>query len=475
MKIYVERWRYVVQSFSPNMMALVVLWVATLLLGGSSRSTVIQVLFLRPIAVLVAAFGFWTLRRADVLKHYFLVALASAIVLLTASHLVPLPVGWWSALPGRGVIVDLDESLGIKNVWRPLSMAPSYTWNALFSLCVPLAFLVNGIQLKREELPRMIVVFIAGGIVSAMLAFLQMFGSPNGFLYPYAIRATAPEAVGFFANRNHQALLIASLFPLLAAYAARRGIDLSHDRRRFVVALALGSFLIPLLIVAGSRAGLVAGLCGLASVPFIYLSGARVRRSRQEPWIGWKYLLGVAFVLAIGGLSLITDRSIAIQRAIASYSEEDQRYDRWSVILDNYSRFMPTGSGIGSYQPVFQSFEPGNQLSSSYSNHAHNDWLEVVMTAGVPGGLLLVIAILAFGWAVWRHFRAGERGATAACRLAGLVVLLLIGLASLVDYPLRAPITAVLFVMSCLWAGVEARGATDTGKWARTARADERY
>lgn len=440
------------------MIAMMVLWIATLLLGGSSRATVVQIVFLRPIAVLTCAFGFWTLRRADVTRHYFLVAMAAAIVLLTAAHAVPLPPGWWHALPGRGIIVDLDAGLGIAEAWRPLSMAPAYTWNALFSLSVPLAFLVNGIQLKREELPRMIVVLVAGGTASAILAFLQMFGSPNGFLYPYSIRATAPEAVGFFANRNHQALLIASLFPLLAAYAAKRGIDPDHDRRRLVVAFALGTFLMPLLIVAGSRAGLVAGLCGLASVPFVYLSGARVRRSRRPGRMWWKYLIGIGVVVAIGGLSIITDRSIAIQRAIASYSEEDQRYDRWSVILANYKRFLPTGSGIGSYQPVFQSFEPRDRLGSSYSNHAHNDWLEVVMTAGVPGGLLLALAIGAFAWALWRHIRARERGAMAACRLAGLVVLLLIGLASLVDYPLRAPITMVVLVISCLWAGLEARG-----------------
>jgi O-antigen ligase len=439
------------------MIAMILLWGATLLLGGSSRATVIQTVFLRPIAVLIGAFGVWTLRRTDVSRHRLLLTLAAAIVLLTASHAVPLPPGWWQALPGRGLIVDLDAGLGIVDAWRPLSMAPAYTWNALFSLSVPLAFLINGIQLKREELPRMIVVFVAGGAASALLAFLQMFGSPNGFLYLDSIRATAPEAVGFFANRNHQALLIASLFPLLAAYAAKRGIDPAHDRRRLVVALALGVFLIPLLIVAGSRAGLVAGLFGLASVPLVYLSGARVRRSRRAASTWWKYLLGVVVVLAIGLLSIFTDRSIAIQRAIASYSEEDQRYDRWSVILAHYKRFLPTGSGIGSYQPVFQTFEPRDRLGSSYSNHAHNDWLEVVMTAGVPGGLLLAVAILAFGWAVWRHVRARERGATAACRLAGLVILLLIGLASLVDYPLRAPITMVVLVMSCLWAGLEAR------------------
>lgn len=449
----VRWWR--IAASSPNLTVVTLLWVATLLLGGSSRPDVVQIILLRPLAVLAAAYGFWTLQRSHISGHRFLVAMVAAIFLLTAIHLIPLPASLWTALPGRELIAGLDHQMGMDGVWRPISMAPAFTWNALFSLTVPLAFLVNGIQLGREELERLVVVVIAGGIASAALALLQMFDSSNGTLHFYSSRVT--EAVGFFANRNHQALLIAAMFPLLAGYGAKWGAEPTDNQRRFIVASALSTFLLPLLIVTGSRAGLVVGVCGLAVSPFIYLQGARVRRSRKMSPMWWKYLIGMVFVAAIAGLSIVTGRSIAIERALSSYSEQDQRYDFWSAIIANYDRFMPIGSGIGSYQPVYQTFEPRGALSSSYSNHAHNDWLEIVMTAGVPGGFLLLVAILAFGLAVWRHFRINERGARAAYRLAGLTIILLVAMASLLDYPVRAPIISSLLVMSCLWADAGCR------------------
>jgi hypothetical protein len=166
----------------------------------------------------------------------------------------------------------------------------------------------------------------------------------------------------------------------------------------------------------------------------------------------------LVFVLSIAGLSIATDRSVAIRRVVETYSEQDQRYEFWSAVIANYNRFMPIGSGIGSYQPVYQTFEPRGALAATYSNHAHNDWLEVLITAGVPGALLLAVAVIAFAWAVWRHFRSRERGPVAAYRLAGLTIILLAAMASLVDYPLRAPIIAALLIISCFWAGANSRG-----------------
>ena len=461
-------WRRAFGELPGNLIAIGILWLTLLLFGGSSRGDVIQLTLLRPIAILVAGFGFWTLRWHHVVKHRFLVIMAAAITLLAGSHLIPLPPSMWMSLPGRQLIVDVDQSLGLGNVWRPITMAPAFGWNALFSLGIPLAVLVNGIQLTREDLTRIGPALIAGGIASAFLAFFQLFGTPNGILYPYSIRLQGPEAVGFFANRNHQALLIAAMFPLLAAYAARQGVSVRLDKRRFIVALVLGAFLIPLLIVTGSRAGLAVGIVGLISTPFIFMRGARVRRSDKSLSMWWKLLAGATAVLAIGGLSIATNRSIAIQRSLASLTEDDQRYESWADIAANYERFMPIGSGVGSYQPVFQTFERRGALTSSYSNHAHSDWIEVIMTTGIPGAALLMIAIMAFIWAAWGRFRAKDRGTVSAYSLAGLVIILMIGAASLVDYPVRAPIISAVLVLACLWAETGGRANAAGGRTGRT-------
>lgn len=455
---------FALPSLSKNLVAIAVLWAALLLLGGSSRGDVAQLIILRPLAVLIACFGLWTLRKEHLSRYPFLLAMTALIILVAVLHLLPLPPSLWHGLPGRELLVAVDEQAQLKDIWRPLTMAPAMGWNALLSLVVPFAVLINGIQLSRNELVRLGPFVIAGGLASAVLALFQLFSTPNGALYFYSIRVSDPQAVGLFANRNHQGLLLATMFPLLAAFAARLGVSAIHDRRRIITATAIGVFLIPLLIVTGSRAGFGAGLLGLAATPLILARGELVRRSDRSRFAWWKYAVSGVVVLAIIGLSVATNRSIAIQRSLASLTEEDQRYGRWSVIADNYSRFLPVGSGVGSYEPVFQTFEPRSTLTPTYSNHAHNDWLEVIMTVGIPGAILLFLAILAFIIAAIRHFRLGDRGITAAYRRAGLVIIALIAAASFVDYPIRTPIIGAMMVIACLWAAADCRASDRAGE-----------
>ena len=447
------------RSVSPRLALIAVLWSITLLLGGSSRPDAFQIILLRPLAALALAFGLLTLSRADLSRYRFLVGLAAAVLLLSLLHAVPLPYTLWSSLPGRELVVDLDRQLGLAAVWRPISMAPSFTWNAIFALVVPLAFLVNAIQLDGDELKSLLALVIFGGLASAALALMQLFSPIDSFLYFYRVGITKPEPLGFFANQNHQALLLSTMYPLLAAFAARRGREPTEDRRRLLFAVAAGILLFPVLIVAGSRAGFALGLFGISVCPFIYARGVRVSGRSRSMW--WLYLIGVAAAAAVAALSVANDRSVAIDRAAKVYSEWDQRYHFWKVVVENYDRFMPLGSGVGTYQPVYQTFEPRGELTPEYSNHAHNDFLELLLTAGYPGIALLIVACAAWAIALGRNLRAGERGQFGATRLASFAVIAMTTFASAVDYPARTPIISALLVLCCVWVASRARRAPD--------------
>ena len=45
--------------------------------------------------------------------------------------------------------------------------------------------------------------------------------------------------------------------------------------------------------------------------------------------------------------------------------------------------------------PVYETFAPRTLLGESYVNHAHNDWLELWLTGGIPA-ILLAFAFLAW-------------------------------------------------------------------------------
>ncbi len=428
---------------------LVLLLIATFLMGGSTRFDVMSLITLRPLSVLLLASGCWTLRRDQWRSAPFLCGMAAATVALILLHLVPLPPAVWQALPNRATITALDQAAGLGAIWRPLSMAPTLTWNALFALAVPLAVLVHGLQMSRDELRRIMMLTLGAGAFSVLLGIMQTLSDADAGLYLYRLSSRG-TAVGLFANRNHQAVFLATLLPMLALLTTGRDTLARHRGRTLFLLFAAVAVLMVMLLLLGSRAGLVCGVIGLLSVAA--LAGARVRGMRERPrWISAAIIAGFLIIAVLIVVAIASGQAASVRHALDSSSEDDLRFLVWPVAWHAMLAMLPWGSGIGSYQPVFQMVEPAAMLRSTYSNHAHSDWLEVVMTGGVPAAALLLAAIGGYGYAVvlaWQRRRLP--GAPLAW--TGLVIAMLCAIGSAADYPLRAPIMSALFVLSCLWA-----------------------
>jgi O-antigen ligase len=124
---------------------------------------------------------------------------------------------------------------------------------------------------------------------------------------------------------------------------------------------------------------------------------------------------------------------------------------------------MPFGTGLGSFVPIFQRFEPPTLIDSVYVNHAHNDWLELWLNGGVPAILLIIGFLSWFAAASMRLWRDGRLGAPvldlALAQAASIVIVLLL-LHSVVDYPLQIPTLSVLFAMACAYL-IPPRGSED--------------
>lgn len=430
------------------------------LTGGASRPDVASLALLRPAAVLMFALGLVTLRREQVRAHWFLFAFGAAVAAVILAYLVPLPYGIWSKLAGRDVVVELDRLAGAGQIWRPASMAPDFTWNAFWSLFVPAAILVHGVQLSAEDVRRLALLWIAGCVVSCVLALVQLAGARDGAAYLYDITNNG-AAVGLFANRNHQAVFLAVTLLVLAGVSAPRGKSTSEDRRG-LVACIIGTLLIsPLILTTGSRAGLVFGLLCLLLMPLIYRKGQKAHRRTEQSRA--TILLVIAAIMVVGlavSAAVFSGQAISLDRAIATVPLEDGRYDQWLVAIKHFPDFFPLGPGPGAYQDAFFLKESESVLTETYSNHAHNDWLEVFVTLGYLGSLFLAVAASAYIWALSKTRRRHQGSASRVWNITGLLVIAVFGLASVVDYPMRTPIVSSLFVIACLWAGLGRGGAT---------------
>lgn len=454
-------------------LVLSVLCVLAFLLGGSSRGDAASLMVLRPTATLLLGYGLLGLSWDQVKAYRHLFILGGGMATITLLHLVPLPPVIWSQLPHRQLIVEIDHAAGLGNVWRPITMAPEATWNGLYALIVPFAALVLAVRLPVTESRKLLITFVALASLSALIAVVQIIGPTNGAAYFYRI-TNAGTAVGLFANRNHQAVLLALMLPMIAAFASLSSAASLPGGRRAAIGLAMiGIFLIPLIFVTGSRTGLLAMVLGLASCALLYRPAPAKARHRSEVsrFRGnktWRLLSGarmrppatIAALLGVAviSLSLVTialGRAEAFQRIFAREGGEEFRLKHWPSVVRIATDYLPWGSGMGSFVPVYKVGEPRELLTANYFNHAHNDYLEILLTGGIPAMLLLVYAIVLFIVGVVRAARHKDRpGSDALLGRLGLILIMMLALASLGDYPLRTPSLEVLFTLAAVWAAM---------------------
>ncbi len=421
--------------------------------GGASRADVQSLVILRPVSVFVCALALMTLRREHLAQRKWLLGSFAAVFALALLHVIPLPPALWQSLAGRQDLVDVEKLTGLTDVWRPLTLAPMNGWHALLSLFVPLAVILLGIQLNRDDLFRLLPFLIALAGISGLLGLLQAIGDPQSALYFYRITNNG-SAVGLFANRNHAATLLACLFPMLAVFASTAKGTTDEVRLRQLVAAAIAIVLVPLILVTGSRSGLVSAIIGMLGAGLLYRRPTDVRTVRRGSPSRVKavpILAGLA-VISLGFLTFFFSRAEAIERLFAEASGEDSRTDFWVVSLDLFWKYFPWGSGSGSFVEAFQILEPTYLLDATYLNRAHNDWVEIAVTFGLPGVIGLALASAAFFWRsykLWRNADA-DRRCVAFGRLA-CVCIAMIAIASISDYPMRTPIMMGVFAIFALW------------------------
>jgi hypothetical protein len=444
---------------------LVLFLILVFLTGGGARADIESLTVLRPAAVVALALGLWGLTREQITAHRFVFSMTAAIFALIILHLLPLPPIIWRNLPGHDIVREIDRVAKLGAVWRPLSLVPMGTWNAFYALVVPLATLVLTVRITREERFQLLIVLLLLIGASGFMGLLQIIGPPDSALYFYAVTNNG-TAVGLFANRNHQAVMLACLFPMLAIYASAGLRSIEQVRFRGWVAFGFGLVLIPLLLVTGSRAGLIIGLIGLLVTIKLYKRPAILTPTkRKAAYVNPKYIWGGVSVVALALLTVVMSRAEAIQRLLQSDELHGDRLAMWSVGWGMFGKYFPTGSGFGSIIEAFQIDEPRALLDPAYTNHLHNDWLEVLVCGGLPAALLLGIACYAWGHKTAALLRPqdNQRREYAYARLGALIILML-ALASIADYPLRVPSISCVFAIAVIWLSSWIEPSTDTNK-----------
>ena len=286
----------------------------------------------------------------------------------------------------------------LASAWRPAAIVPDAAWNALFSLTVPAATLLLLMAVPRTHLRWMPAVLVAVAGLSGVFAAVQFAGAaPDDPL----INERLGYASGLFANRNHQALFLA----MGIAAACQWGASRPFSPVRAAVAAAAAAWFVLMLLATGSRAGLALGLVALAGGAAL-VAGAVRRDAPPAPSLAPRLGSGS------GRHARGHRRAQPLRGPFGIAEPPERRRDRRGDARPRAAGGARSGAdllldrrGTGRVRHPVPAVEPDALLKPTYFNHAHNDYLELVIDAGVPGS-----AAPAARAGVARRRSAGGRG-----------------------------------------------------------------
>lgn len=418
---------------------LLILWA----IGGSSRPGFSIAFMIQIFSLVMLVIGVLRLRKGIPSRTAgFGLGLTILGVGLVGLQLLPLPPGLWTILPGRQFVVESLAASGSPLGWMPLSLTPPETRAVLLALLPALAMFIAALSLRPEDRIFLAIGLLIAVVASVLLGLAQKFQGPASPLYWHE-NSSVGSATGPFANRNFLAALLYSSIPFIAALAVvwtRR-----RDMNRLLIALFAFTVLAVVIIglgATGSRAGIVLAIVAVLASGLLAWGKPNVERG--PPVSRFKVLaqFGAFFLIAQFGL-------VGILRLAQTDPVTDYRGDIYSVSLKALTAFFPMGSGFGSFVPVYAMHETPITILSSYVNHAHNDWLELIIEGGLPMVLILAAFLIWFVMSAARVWRQGsdrlEDMIVKAAAIAGGLLLL----HSFVDYPLRTPFLMGLFALYC--------------------------
>jgi len=223
--------------------------------GGSSKIDAGGQMLVRIASIAVIAFVCFASAPISFRVYRPLFLLLTGATLLVLIQLVPLPPAAWLDLPGRQMYAEAVDAAGFSQPWRPLNLVPERGWNALYSLLPPAAALILISTLDRESIRNTIHVWALVALASAIAGLIQIVAGPQNNFHLYS-GPDEQSAVGLFANRNHQALLLCCGITMLSAWPSV-GKDAYSQRLTLVLATLGIVFMILMVSATGSRAGLI--------------------------------------------------------------------------------------------------------------------------------------------------------------------------------------------------------------------------
>jgi O-antigen ligase len=296
------------------------------------------------------------------------------------------------------------------------------------------------------------------GLIATLLAFAlcllglaQMFWgvNPRVIYWTFAVRG---EPFGPYVNHNNYAGLMEMLIPVSVAYILPR-----FWNSLLLLLLWCGVGLaITSIWVSGSRGATIV----LLIEGVLWMGILLLHRPRGVSPRLFVVLLGVVLVSAVV-FSWLVSKGHVSNHAWSVFetnrSLEAKLGDRLRVDIDTLRMVGShpwTGVGVGCFEYVFPNYMTFPM--SLHWTHAHDDVLEAAAETGLPGVVLILMALVLFFRMAFRHIEARLRHKWGWIQMGAAVGAVGLLCHSFVDFNLRVPANAAWFVV-CLAVATHAR------------------
>lgn len=325
---------------------------------------------------------------------------------------------------------------------RPtLSLAPAVTLGVAASFAaVACALAAGGLAGRHRGVRRLLAVALAVAVGAELLYGLRGWLAGSKAIWGVVVESDSSRLHGTFVNPNHFAtyleIALATSFAL-AWWALRRARYEPRFESKLLLAgppLLAWAALFACIAFTGSRAGLAAAVAGTA----VQAGLLAVSRKSLRP-----ALLGVLATAAGLALLLTIGWRQGFERWLTPSSSGgvSGRLAVYGAAVELWQRFPILGTGLGTFREGFPMVQPAGVTGAWW--HAHSDWLELLVTAGLAGAVLLVAGLGALARRLYRVLARGARSEDRAAALAAWGGLAAVGLHELFDFGLTMPATAL--------------------------------
>ena len=419
---------------------------AALFLGGGQGWIGEDLLALAGLGLIAAATHRALTRETDQKRLRWLFGVPLALVALPILQLIPLHPAIWTHLPGREALVADMVAAGATAGWAQWTLDARATERILWSAMVPIGIFMAAVTLHRPQRRRLAGLAVAFAGFSALVGLWQLMEGSDSPLYFYEV-TSSHSAVGFFANRNHLASLLAASLPVTAGLLSDRLRMVEHGVRdlrvwlltALIVVLAVG------VTATGSRAGfLLLMLSVLAGALVMWRARSRQAGGSAQTWLK----VGGA----VAGLIIVQFTLFVLLDRLQKDPAEDYRSVMTPATLAAAAPTSGTGYGLGTFVQAYDELGDVTADQREYVNHAHNDLAELWLEGGAAASALILAAAVLIGVALFRALRQSDTSTATPCQARGLVIgaglgSLLLLLHSIADYPLRTLSAAACFAL----------------------------